>query len=143
MFTQTNDEYGKRMTESRNIVISKYQPDNEKSILAAIKLDPNWDIFTNENVIHSYKHSLINGITYVCHKDSEFTGYVRAIRDEGIAIYISELFVVPKWRNQKVGRSLLERIKEDYPQMTVYALSDEDAYYEKLGFKKVGSVFQL
>ena len=31
----------------------------------------------------------------------------------------------------------------DYSHLTVYALSDEDAYYEKLGYRKVGSVFEI
>jgi len=131
------------MIKPSNLVISIYQPEYEQSIIEAIKLDSNWDIFTNEKAINSYKKSLNDSITYVCHKQSEFAGYIRAIRDEEFAIYISELYVVPKWRNHKVGRYLLEQITEDFPEMTVYALSDEDAYYEKLGFKKVGSVFKL
>lgn len=133
----------KRMIETGNLEIIKYQSDDEKSILEAIKKDPNWDVFTNDNAISSYRNSLKNSITYVCHHRSEFTGYIRAILDEGLAIYISELYVVPEWRNQKVGRSLLAKIKEAFPELTVYALSDEDAYYEKLGFKKIGSVFKI
>ena len=140
---QPQGAYGKSMTESGSMKISKYQPDDENNVLAAIKLDSNWDILTNDKVINSYKNSLKSSITYVCHKECEFTGYIRAIQDEGIAIYVSELYVVPKWRNQKIGRSLIEQIKEDFPEITVYALSDEDVYYEKLGFRKIGSIFQV
>ncbi len=58
--------------------------------------------------------------------------------DDGFAVYISELFVVPKYRNQKIGKSLLERVNVDFSTLTVYALSDEDIYYEKIGHKKWG-----
>ena len=123
--------------------ISKYKPEHEETVLAAIREDPGWDSFTNDDAIGSYKRSLKDSVTYVCQDSNEFCGYVRAFVDSGLAIYISELFVVPKWRNRKVGRSLLERVKMDFSNLTVYALSDEDVYYEKIGYKKIGSVFEL
>jgi ribosomal protein S18 acetylase RimI-like enzyme len=123
--------------------ISTYKPEHEDAVLAAIKKDPAWDIYTNDKAIRHYKISLQNSVTYVCHDSSEFCGYVRAIHDNSLAIYISELYVVPKWRNQNIGRSLLKRVKQDFSHLTVYALSDEDAYYEKIGYKKIGSVFEL
>ena len=123
--------------------ITKYKPEDEEAVLSAIKDDPDWDMFTSEDAIDTYMQSLKNSVTYVCHYNSEFCGYVRALLDEGLAIYISELYVIPKWRNRKIGRSLLERVKIDFSNMTVYALSDEDAYYEKTGYKKIGSVFEL
>lgn len=56
---------------------------------------------------------------------------------------MSELFVIPEWRNHKIGQLLLERIKSDSSGLTVYALSDEDAFYEKKGYTKIGSVFEI
>lgn len=123
--------------------ISKYKLKHEDAVLAAIKKDPDWDMFTNDNAISSYKKSLKDSVTYVCYNSSEFCGYIRALIDDGFAIYISELYVLPKWRNKKVGRSLLEQVKMDFSNLTVYALSDEDAYYDKIGYKKIGSVFKL
>ena len=124
--------------------ISKYKSsEHEDAVLSAIKKDPDWDIFTNNDSIGRYRNSLKDSVTYVCHKNSEFCGYVRAFLDDGLAIYISELYVMPKWRNQKIGRSLLKRVKTEFSNLTVYVLSDEDAYYEKIGYKKTGSVFEL
>ena len=123
--------------------ISKYKLEHEEAVFTAIKKDPNWDLFTNDYGIGNYKNSLKDSITYVCQENNEFCGYVRAIKDGEFAVYISELYVIPKWRNQKIGRSLLERVKTDFSELAVYALSDEDAYYEKIGYKKIGSVFEL
>ena len=131
------------LRQLNSMEISKYKPEHENEILTAIKKDSDWDLFTNDDTIDIYRDSLKNSITYVCHEKSEFCGYVRALLDDGIAIYISEIYVLPKWRNRKIGRSLLERVKIDFSNMTVYALSDEDAYYEKIGYKKIGSVFEL
>jgi GNAT superfamily N-acetyltransferase len=68
---------------------------------------------------------------------------LRALLDDGFALYVSELFVVPEMRNRKIGRTLISKVKSDFMNLTVYALSDEDAYYEKLGYRKVGSVFEI
>ena len=123
--------------------ISKYKPEHEEAVLSAIKKDPDWDMFTSNEAIDTYKKSLKNSVTYVYHDNDEFCGYIRALLDDGLAIYISELYVIPEYRNRKIGRSLLEQIKVDFSNLTVYALSDEDAYYEKIGYKRVGSVFEL
>lgn len=123
--------------------ISKYKPEHEEAVLTAIKNDPNWDMFTNDDAIDIYKNALKKSVTYVCHDNSEFCGYVRALLDDGFAVYISELYVIPKWRKRKIGRLLLEHVKVDFSNLTVYALSDEDAYYEKIGYKKIGSVFEI
>lgn len=123
--------------------ITKYKQEDEKALLAAIKKDPDWDMFTNDDAIGSYSNSLKSSITYVCYDNGDFCGYVRALLDDGFAIYISELYVIPESRNHKIGRSLLERVKTDFSGLSIYALSDEDAYYEKIGHKKTGSVFEL
>lgn len=123
--------------------IFKYKLEHEEAVLSSIKGDPNWDIFTNDDAIDNYKKSLNESITYVCYHNEDFCGYLRAFLDDGFAIYISELYVVPEWRNRMIGRSLVAQVKMDFDRLSVYALSDEDAYYEKLGYNKIGSVFKI
>lgn len=123
--------------------IFRYKPENEEDILSAIKEDHNWDIFTNDAAIANYRKSLKTSIKYVSYEKGDFCGYLRALLDDDLAIYICELYVVPGWRNRTIGRSLLSRVKMDFNRLTVYALSDEDAYYEKLGHKKSGSLFEI
>ncbi|MGD8909752.1 MAG: GNAT family N-acetyltransferase [Chromatiales bacterium] len=123
--------------------ISRYKPEHEHNVLTAIDRDPDWDLFAKTGTIDSYKNLLMNSVTYVCYDGNEFCGYVRALLDVEFAIYISELYVAPQCRNRKIGRSLLERVKTDYSNLAVYVLSDEDDYYEKIGYKKIGSVFEL
>jgi GNAT superfamily N-acetyltransferase len=123
--------------------ILRYTHEHEDAVISAISKDPDWAMFTNEKAIDNYKKRLLESISYVCHENGAFGGYVRALLDDGFAIYISELFVAPDWRNRKVGRTLIARVKTDFRHLTVYVLSDEDAYYDKLGYDKVGSVFEI
>lgn len=123
--------------------IFRYKREHEDAVLSAIKEEPGWEIFTNEKAIDNYKKRLCASITYVCYENGVFGGYLRAILDDGFAIYISELFVVPEWRNRTIGRTLIAKVKMEFRDLTVYALSDEDAYYEKLSYRRVGSVYEI
>jgi GNAT superfamily N-acetyltransferase len=123
--------------------IIRYKREHEDAVLSAIKKDPDWEIFTNEKAIDNYRKNLCESITYVCYDNGAFGGYLRALLDDGFAIYISELFVVPEWRSRAIGRKLIAKVKMDFRHLTVYALSDEDTYYEKLGHKRIGSVFEI
>ena len=123
--------------------IVRYKREHETAVLTAIGEDPNWGIFTNDRAIDKYRKRLAESITYVCYEGETFTGYLRALLDDGIAIYIGELFVVPEMRNRRIGRTLIARVKSDFRNLSVYALSDEDIYYERLGYKKTGSVFEI
>ena len=123
--------------------ILKYSLENEGDVLFAISADPDWAFLITPDKKEFYKTSLKKGVSYVCYSNNEFCGYVRAIQDTGFALYISELFVVPKWRCKKVSQLLIEQFKNDFPDLTLYALSDEDAFYSKKGYKKIGSVFEI
>jgi ribosomal protein S18 acetylase RimI-like enzyme len=123
--------------------IIRYKREHETAVLTAIKEDPNWDIFTNDGAIDKYRKRLQESITYVCYEGETFSGYLRALLDDDFAIYISELFVVPEMRNRKIGRTLISKLQNDFSNLSVYTLSDEDTYYEKLGYKKAGSVFKI
>ncbi len=96
----------------------------------AIGNDPDW-VF------------LITSESYVCYDGIYFCGFIRAIVDEGMALYISELFVLPEYRSQSIGQKLIEKIKDISGSLTVYSLSDEDKYYTKKGYKNIGSVFEI
>ena len=123
--------------------ILRYTLEHENAVISALQEDPNWNTFTNERAVGNYKKRLCESITYVCYDNGNFGGYLRALLDDGFAIYISELFVVPEFRNRTIGGTLIAKVKMDFSDLVVYALSDEDAYYEKLAYRKSGSVFEV
>jgi hypothetical protein len=63
-------------------------------------------------------------------------------RYHSVFIFAVKFASYPKWRNRNIGRSLLVQLKIDFPNLTVYALSDKDAYYERIGHKRIGSEFE-
>ena len=124
--------------------LKRYAEENMSDVFSAIGEDPDWEFIINsKEKRENYAERLRNSVTFVCFSQSKFCGYIRAIVDNGMALYISELFVKPECRNQKIGQKLIEQVKESNSSLTVYALSDEDRYYEKKGYKKIGSVFEI
>ena len=123
--------------------ITRYIESDEVDVLNALKNDRNWDILTNHETIDTYKKALKNGVTYVARRSSDFCGFIRALSDEGIALYISELFVEGDRRNLGIGQALIERMKQDFKPIKIYALSDEDTFYFKKGYNRIGSVFEI
>ena len=124
--------------------LKQYSQENYQDVLSAIGQDPNWKFIINsESKRQVYANRLEISETYVCYFNKIFCGYIRAIIDDGMALYISELFVKPEYRNRNIGQKLIEKVKTQNPSTTVYSLSDEDKYYKKKGYKKIGSVFEI
>lgn len=122
--------------------ILAYSIEHEDGLLDLLKKEPDWNDYTAPGFIETFRRCLIDGNTLVCKDGDEFCGYLRAITD-GLGLYISELYVAPRWRNRGIGRRLLEVFKQHNQSRYVYVLSDEDAYYRKLGHRKVGSIFEI
>ena len=122
--------------------IFKYDKTYESGLITLLKKEPDWNSFTRTGAVEVFKGALLSSQTYICKSQSEVCGYLRALVD-GFGIYVSELYVAPAFRNNGYGKELLKALKQDHLDQAVYVLSDEDLYYEKLGCKRVGSVFQL
>ena len=122
--------------------ILKYQKEHEPELLNLLGQEPDWSSFLSDTAIDTFRESLLEGETFVCVSHGSVCGYLRALVD-GFGIYVSELYVAPQFRGNAFGKELLARVKQEHPTQDVYIFSDEDRYYEKLGCKRVGSVFQL
>lgn len=66
---------------------------------------------------------ITKSISYICYDENGFCGYVWALLDEGLAVYVSELFVIPEQRNQHNGCSLITQIRQDFLPLTVYGVN--------------------
>jgi len=122
--------------------IVKYDAGYEVELLSLLKSEPDWNSFTAADALESFKSALLNSETFIYKSDNVVYGYIRALVD-AFGVYISELYVAPSIRNKGFGKALLATIKDQHPDQEVYVLSDEDLYYQKLGCKRVGSVFQI
>lgn len=122
--------------------VFRYDKTYESGLIALLKAEPDWNSFTGAGTIDVFKSVLLSSETYICTSQTVICGYLRALVD-GFGIYVCELYVAPGYRNSGYGKELLGKVKQQHPRQDVYVLSDEDLYYEKLGYKRVGSIFRL
>lgn len=87
---------------------------------------------------------LLEGRDFSKIKESAVAEFRRDNLDDcGFYVYVCDLLVMPEQRGKDIGRKLMECIYDDYPDRIVYVMSDVDAYYEKQGYRREGSVFEV
>lgn len=129
----------------QGIKILSYLPSRDEEALMSLLIDQgqDWACYWATEVNARYRQALRRSLTFVAYDNAVLVGYVRALDDQGFYIYVCDLLVDPASRGQHLGRKLMETLVTDYPGQTVYVMSDVDPYYEKLGYVKAGSVFEV
>lgn len=115
---------------------------DETMVMKMIEDEDGWT-YADASTADKYRLALDNSITYVAYVDDVLCGYSRSINDCGFYIYVCDLLVNPKFRGKGIGRKLMEIIYTDYPEYVVYVMSDVDGYYQKVGYSRVGSIFEV
>ena len=126
----------------RQVIIPYDKKRDEKALMKMIENEEGWD-YANEDRSETYKNALEKCISYVAYEGDILCGYSRSVYDNSFYIYVCDLLVKSPYRGQETGKKLMECIVRDYPELTVYVMSDVDIYYEKLGYKKEGSIFEI
>ncbi|MDD2235141.1 MAG: GNAT family N-acetyltransferase [Desulfitobacteriaceae bacterium] len=90
-----------------------------------------------------YIKALESSITYIAYEETLVCGYARCREDDGFGVYIYDLLVRKAHRGKQIGKILIDRVCQDFPNQPVYVMSDVDPYYEKLGYRREGSIFLI
>ena len=124
--------------------IKKYSKDYE-SLLFDLLVDEGeeWSAYHGPAGRAKYIRTLESSITYIACDGNLVCGYARCREDDGFGVYVYDLLVRKSYRGKQIGKSLMERVCQDFTDQPVYVMSDIDPYYEKLGYRRVGSVFEV
>lgn len=124
-----------------NLKIRKYNSALDyKSLMKLVQSEgEEWKEYLNPG----YRKALDNSITFVALIEDELCGYSRSLSDSGLFIWVVDLLVEKSRRGLSIGKKLMECILTDFPDIDVFVMSDVDTYYEKLGYKKEGSIFEV
>jgi GNAT superfamily N-acetyltransferase len=124
--------------------IRKYSQQDHDALFELLRSEgDDWVCYWGEAAASVYQKALTNSITYVAYEGNILCGYSRSLNDCDLYIYVCDLLVNRRWRGREIGRQLMEQVFLDYPNQTVYVMSDVDEYYQKLGYHKEGSVFEV
>ena len=120
-----------------------YQKEDQDAIMRLIESEgSDWSDYYQGDGRIQYLYALLHSITLVIPEGDEIIGYLRAKDDFGFGIYVYDLLVSKQKRGQGYGAMLISHLMDCYPGQTVYVMSDVDPYYEKLGYERIGSIFQ-
>ena len=124
--------------------IKKYcKTDESRLFEMLVEEGPDWSDYHDLNNRDQYIQARASSITYVAYDELRVCGYIRCREDDGFGVYVYDLLVRKADRGKQIGKKLLEWVCHQYPGQTVYVMSDVDAYYEKLGYRKEGSIFEI
>ena len=125
------------------VTIKRYTEDEEASLFEMIKrAGTEWEEYYDKRR-ELYKIALNNSIVYVVCDGDVLCGYCRCRDDNSFGVYIYDLLVDENHRGKQLGNQLMARVRLDFPDSVVYVMSDVDPYYEKQGYKRVGSIFEV
>ncbi len=102
-----------------------------------------WEDYHGSAGRGKYIKALESSITYIACHENVVCGYARCREDDGLGVYVYDLLVRKTYRGKQIGKSLMERACQDFPDQPVYVMSDVDPYYEKLGYRREGSIFEV
>ncbi len=124
--------------------IRKYNESDHDGLLHLLMDEgPEWKEMYLEASAKPYHLLCLESLTFIAIEEGVIIGYARAFVDGHIATYVSELLVDKGCRGRGIGQALLGKIGQVHPEKPTYVMSDVDLYYEKIGLKKIGSIYQL
>ena len=117
------------------MLIRRYTPRDEPALFRLLtEAGPDWFEYAFEPGRTRYVRALGHSVTYLALEEPDVIGYARCREDDGFGIYVCDLLVAMPYRGRQIGRLLMEQACADYPDQTVYVMSDVDGYYERLGY---------
>lgn len=124
--------------------IKRYSEADEMQLFEMLRDEgTEWECYFAQAAGEKYKQVLKQSVTFVVYAGDVLCGYVRGRNDDGFGIYVYDLLVKKAYRGLNIGKKLVDRICEEYPEDTIYVMSDADGYYEKQGYYRVGSIYKV
>jgi GNAT superfamily N-acetyltransferase len=124
------------------MIIKKYTPEDEQKLFELLENEgKEWQAYWHGEGKEKYLKAIANSLVYVLYVGETLCGFARCREDEATGVYVYDLLVNPAYRGNEYGRLLIEKVVADYPNTSVYVNSDVNPYYEKLGYKAIGTIF--
>ena len=102
-----------------------------------------WACYHADEAMARYQRALACSHTLLAFEGDALCGYVRVRDDDGFGVYVYDLLVRKAFRGHGIGKALISAVCADFPQDAVYVMSGADAYYEKQGYHREGSIFSV
>ena len=127
-----------------SISVRRYTHEDEQALFSLIESEGEaWKCYFEKDNRLRYLKAIKSSVVYVLYDDLKLIGYARVREDDGFGVYVYDLLIDVKARGHRHGHRLMMHIKDQFPNQPLYVMSDVDPYYEKQGYQRVGSVFEV
>lgn len=124
--------------------IRPYTTADAKALFALLRREgEDWSDYWGDEGSARYAAALEGSIVLLALAEEGLCGYIRCRDDDGFGIYVCDLLVDKAHRGRQIGHALMDALCARHPGDDIYVMSDVDPYYEKQGYARVGSVFQV
>lgn len=86
-----------------------------------------------------FELAIEHSISLVAYENDKILGFLRALSDGYITIFIGEIIVRKDVRKQGIGKALITAVHSMYPTARIDLISEADQFYQENGFKKIGT----
>jgi len=126
------------------IKIRKYEASDEKVLFDLIEGEgSDWSEYCVSPGRKRYRRAIEKSETFLLFDNDVLCGYIRPKNDDGFGVYVYDLLVSKSHRGRQYGRMLLEHVFDLYQGSKAYVMSDVDEYYQKLGYERIGSIYEI
>ncbi|WP_114570934.1 GNAT family N-acetyltransferase [Exiguobacterium flavidum] len=123
------------MTTANSIVCRPYETFDFNSI-NALNAAEGWTnlVERSEEVRKAFENS---NCCFVALDEDKVVGYVRALTDGEVTLYVCELLIAEAYRGQGIGKELLRVIHAKHPRTRIEMLASSTSrtYYESNGYR--------
>ncbi len=74
--------------------------------------------------------------------NDEIIAFARYITDSVLTVFLCEIIVHKDHRRKGIGKMIIDEIFEQHKDLRIELISDEDEFYQKLGFRNVGNGYR-
>ncbi len=78
----------------------------------------------------------------VVEDNDEIVAFARYITDSVLTVFLCEIIVHKDHRRKGIGKMIIDEIFEQHKDLRIELISDEDKFYQKLGFRNVGNAYR-
>ena len=125
-------------------MIRPYAAADEAALFALLREEgDDWKDYWGHSGRERYAQALALSSTFVAYEGDALAGFVRCKNDHDFEVVVYDLLVRKQSWGRQIGRALMSHVAASFPDVPVYVMSDVDSYYEKQGYRRIGSVFQV
>lgn len=106
--------------------------------IKALCLLEGWSSYQRHDINIALDHSVV----IVAQDAKKIIGFIRALSDGQITIFLCEILVAQEYRRQGVASLLVEYLHKMFPTARIDLISIADEFYENVGFRKIGDGYR-